>query len=235
MDFSWRPLGWRYAGIVWGYALVWFLLNDRLKLLTYWMLDRSKSQAKTNVKAVDGKTEADTAAKAQPPPGSLDPRRSHWQQPSPQAESDPKPHREATSPLHPKVAAASDQNDPPALDAEPARAHSANTEPARGASVAKAAETNPSSAAGKQVDANSGAMEARTVAGNPAKALTNLTPKLVERVHALYEELGRQDVLAVQEWEQAEKTSRRRRSLMNRPEPAVCAPPWGFDVRRPVH
>jgi H+-transporting ATPase len=41
------PLGWRYAGIVWGYALVWFLLNDRIKLLTYWALDRSKSQAKT--------------------------------------------------------------------------------------------------------------------------------------------------------------------------------------------
>jgi H+-transporting ATPase len=51
------PLGWRYAGIVWGYALIWFLLNDRIKLLTYWVLDRSKSQAKTNVKAVDGKSE----------------------------------------------------------------------------------------------------------------------------------------------------------------------------------
>jgi H+-transporting ATPase len=61
------PLGWRYAGIVWGYALVWFLLNDRIKLLTYWVLDRSKSQAKTNVKAVDGKAEFNTAAKAQQP------------------------------------------------------------------------------------------------------------------------------------------------------------------------
>ena len=40
------------------------------------------------------------------------------------------------------------------------------------------------------------------------KAPTDLTPKLVERVHALYEELGRQDVLAVQELEQAEKTSK---------------------------
>jgi len=39
------PLGWRYAGFVWGYALVWFLLNDRIKLLTYWILDRSNSQA----------------------------------------------------------------------------------------------------------------------------------------------------------------------------------------------
>ena len=27
--FFMAPLGWRYAGIVWGYALVWFLLNDR--------------------------------------------------------------------------------------------------------------------------------------------------------------------------------------------------------------
>jgi hypothetical protein len=35
-----------------------------------------------------------------------------------------------------------------------------------------------------------------------------LTPKLVERVHALYEELGRQDVLAVQEWERAQNTSK---------------------------
>jgi hypothetical protein len=41
-----------------------------------------------------------------------------------------------------------------------------------------------------------------------AKTPSDLTPKLVERVHALYEELGRQDVLAVQELEQAEKTSK---------------------------
>jgi hypothetical protein len=34
---------------------------------------------------------------------------------------------------------------------------------------------------------------------------TDLTPKLVERVHALYEELGRQDVLAVQELEREQQ------------------------------
>jgi H+-transporting ATPase len=43
------PVGWRYAGIVWGYALVWFLLNDRIKLLTYWLIDRSKTQTKPTV------------------------------------------------------------------------------------------------------------------------------------------------------------------------------------------
>ena len=40
--FFMAPLGWKFAGFVWGYALVWFLVNDRLKLLAYWVLDRSK-------------------------------------------------------------------------------------------------------------------------------------------------------------------------------------------------
>lgn len=33
------PLGWGWAGFVWGYALIWFLLNDRLKLLAYRIFD----------------------------------------------------------------------------------------------------------------------------------------------------------------------------------------------------
>ena len=33
------PLGWGYAAVVWGYALVWFLFTDRVKLLAYRMLD----------------------------------------------------------------------------------------------------------------------------------------------------------------------------------------------------
>jgi len=32
-------IGWELAAFVWGYALVWFLINDRVKLLTYRMLD----------------------------------------------------------------------------------------------------------------------------------------------------------------------------------------------------
>jgi H+-transporting ATPase len=37
------PLGWAWAGFVWGYALVWFVVNDRIKLMTYWLLDREKT------------------------------------------------------------------------------------------------------------------------------------------------------------------------------------------------
>jgi H+-transporting ATPase len=34
------PLAWYWAVLVWGWAVAWFLLNDRAKLLTYWLLDR---------------------------------------------------------------------------------------------------------------------------------------------------------------------------------------------------
>ena len=33
------PLGWGWAAFVWGYALAWFLVNDRVKLLAYWVFD----------------------------------------------------------------------------------------------------------------------------------------------------------------------------------------------------
>jgi H+-transporting ATPase len=32
-------ISWELAALVWGYALVWFLVNDRVKLLGYRILD----------------------------------------------------------------------------------------------------------------------------------------------------------------------------------------------------
>jgi H+-transporting ATPase len=59
------PLGWRWAAFVWGYALAWALLNDRVKLAAYWVLDRIDKKAATNHAAtpkpavkVEPKTEA---------------------------------------------------------------------------------------------------------------------------------------------------------------------------------
>jgi H+-transporting ATPase len=37
-----KPLGWGWALFVWGYALAWFLLNDRVKLLAYRIFDPVK-------------------------------------------------------------------------------------------------------------------------------------------------------------------------------------------------
>jgi H+-transporting ATPase len=37
------PLGWGWALFVWAYAVAWFLLNDRVKLLAYRVLDSAKA------------------------------------------------------------------------------------------------------------------------------------------------------------------------------------------------
>ena len=37
------PVGWKLAGIVWAYALVWALVTDRVKLLGYRILDPTKA------------------------------------------------------------------------------------------------------------------------------------------------------------------------------------------------
>jgi H+-transporting ATPase len=38
------PLGWKWAGFVWGYAIAWALVNDRIKLLAYRIFDPPKAQ-----------------------------------------------------------------------------------------------------------------------------------------------------------------------------------------------
>ena len=44
------PLGWRWALFVWGYALVWFLVNDRVKLIAYWVLNSSAARSARNAR-----------------------------------------------------------------------------------------------------------------------------------------------------------------------------------------
>jgi H+-transporting ATPase len=39
------PLGWKWAGFVWGYAIAWAFVNDRLKLLAYRIFDSPKKAA----------------------------------------------------------------------------------------------------------------------------------------------------------------------------------------------
>lgn len=40
------PLGWKWAGFVWGYAILWFLLTDRVKLVAYKIFDPLKPKVK---------------------------------------------------------------------------------------------------------------------------------------------------------------------------------------------
>ena len=59
------PLGWKYAGIVWGYAFAWFLVTDPMKLLAYKVLDSVKADSAPKPEA---KTEAKPDAKAEAKP-----------------------------------------------------------------------------------------------------------------------------------------------------------------------
>jgi H+-transporting ATPase len=141
------PLGWGYAGIVWGYALAWFFVNDRVKLLAYRIFDSPKAAAAAKARGIAARAKAEAKPDAKPAP-------------TPEAKAEAKP------------------------DAKPAPAPEAKAEAKPDAKPAPAPEAK-------------------------SKTPADLTPKLVERVHALYEELGRQDVLAVQELEQSEKTSKK--------------------------
>ena len=43
------PLGWGWALFVWGYALAWFLVNDRVKLLAYRIFDPIKPKQSSDL------------------------------------------------------------------------------------------------------------------------------------------------------------------------------------------
>jgi H+-transporting ATPase len=47
------PLGWKWAGFVWGYAIVWALLNDRIKLLAYRIFDPVEAPLLAKTQPVD--------------------------------------------------------------------------------------------------------------------------------------------------------------------------------------
>ncbi len=44
------PLGWGWAAFVWGYAIAWALVNDRVKLLAYRIFDPTKPALLTKTK-----------------------------------------------------------------------------------------------------------------------------------------------------------------------------------------
>jgi H+-transporting ATPase len=93
------PLGWGWTGFVWGYALAWFLVTDRVKLLAYRVLDhikveskmKTKTMAKPDPKAAHPKPDAKPAAK---PDGKDDSKPQAKAEPSAENKPVPKPKPE---------------------------------------------------------------------------------------------------------------------------------------------
>jgi H+-transporting ATPase len=178
------PLGWKWAGFVWGYAIAWALVNDRVKLLAYYVFDRTKfdkppvHEAKADTPKLDAKAAGDPpAAKGDAKPGA-------------KAEAKPEAKADARKP------------DANAADAQPEAKTEAKPEAKSDAPKpdAKAADAQPEA----KTEAKP---EARADATKPeikAEDASDVTPKLVKRVHELYEQLGREDVEAVRKWEDKE-------------------------------
>ena len=85
------PLGWGWAGVVWGYALIWALLSDRVKLLAYRVFDPVKTEPKPAAK-----DEAKPEAKIEPQPGAkMEPKPAAKDEPRSQAKGESKPEAKA--------------------------------------------------------------------------------------------------------------------------------------------
>jgi H+-transporting ATPase len=186
------PLGWGYAGIVWGYALAWFLVNDRIKLLAYRILDSPKAAAAAKAKGIASRAKAEVNSNAKP-------------KLAPEAKTEAKPDAKAAPAPEAKAEAKPDANAAPAPEAKVETKPDTKAAPAPEAKVETKPDTKAAPAPEAKVEADAKGAPAPEA---KSKTSSDLTPKLVERVHALYEELGRQDVLAVQELERAQKTSK---------------------------
>jgi H+-transporting ATPase len=98
------PLGWGWAGFVWGYALLWFLVNDRIKLLAYRIFDPLKAvvkpESKTDVKPkleANGAPDLEAKAERKPDAKATDTK--------PEMKSTPETKPKAASDLTPQIAA----------------------------------------------------------------------------------------------------------------------------------
>jgi len=184
------PLGWKWAGFVWGYALIWFLINDRVKLLAYRIFDPIKATTKLADKDVPKPD-----SKAEPKPES-----------KPEGTDSPKPGAKAASKPETKGGPKSDDEDKskPEVRVEPKPKD--KNEPAPVAKAESKPEAKPES---KPEVKDESKPEAKVQPKPEGQKPTEATPQLVKRVHQLYEELGREDVKAVQDWEKANQETRK--------------------------
>ena len=94
------PLGWGWAGFVWGYALLWFLVNDRVKLLAYRIFDPVKAETKPQIQT-EAKPDAKAATK---PEAEAEPKSGAKTEPEPETKEEPEPEAKTPSDLTPQIA-----------------------------------------------------------------------------------------------------------------------------------
>jgi hypothetical protein len=184
-------------------------LNDRVKLLAYKIFDPVKAEPKTEAKDDAPKPEAKSDA---PKPESKDePKLEAKSEPKPEAKADLKP--EAKAETKPETKTASDLtpqvakrayalyeeragNDGTAVQDWKKAEQEIRIDEAKGEPkpVAKADEPKHEDKAEPKPEAKPDIED---------KSQPTVAPQLIKRVHELYEQLGREDVQSVQNWEKA--------------------------------
>jgi H+-transporting ATPase len=198
------PLGWGWALFVWGYALAWFLLNDRVKLLAYRVFDPIKAETKPEAKVEhkpEAKVEHKPEAKTEPKPEAKAEAKSEAKaEHQPKAKAEPKPEAKAEAKSEAKAEPQPQAKAEPKPEAKTEHQAKAKVEPKPEAKP----EPKPEDKAEPQPKT-----KAETKPEAKAKTPSDLTPQLVKRVHELYEELGREEVQAVEDREKAERENRK--------------------------
>ena len=231
------PLGWGWAGFVWGYGLLWFLLNDRIKLLAYKIFDHTKAGAKPEAKD-ETKPEAEDETK----PKDKD-------ETKPEAQTNPENKAETPSDLKPQIAKRayelyeergrkegpavqdwtkaeqeiqkSEAKAKPEDKAEIKSDVKTDTKPKAEPKPRAKVETKPEAKDENKPETKPELKPEVKAEANPdakAKATSDLTPGMVKRVHELYEELGRKDLRAVEDMEKVERDNLKDKAK-NEPNP----------------
>jgi len=217
------PLGWGWAGFVWGYALVWALINDRIKLLAYRVLDRTKSKSKTGTAVLqksEDKGSSASATNAEPKTDDKEkPKEVAKTAPATDSKEEPKPNVKAeTKPADTtepkpdakadaKPGAATDSKEEPKPDVK-ADAKPADTKTETKPDAKAEAKTEPANGSKDEPkqDVKAEAKPADTVEPKPdvnADASTDLNPEIAKRAYEIFEGRSRQDGPALSDWEQA--------------------------------
>ena len=279
------PLGWKWAGFVWGYALVWFLINDRIKLLAYQIFDRTKDKSKTGtavlqkpedkssqaqVANAESKTEDEAEPKAdaktapainskeetkpevksdtkaedtteQKPDAKTEvkpePATDNKEEPKPNVEVETKPAEKTEQKPDAKEDTPTDSNPElakraydifekrsrqggPVSDWDQAKQEMENDKLKDALNKEKEVAPPNSEAGNKPQSEDAKATKSpdkeETVPKSKEEPANDSEPQTVQRVHKLYEELGREDVKEAQDWEKTQKDKQDKEDKQNK-------------------
>jgi H+-transporting ATPase len=212
------PISWKWAVFVWIYAVVWALVNDRVKLVAYWILDRTEAGATPEARAqhkIEAKVEPKPESTSEPKPASP---------PESKAGSKAAPKPDAKPEVKAEAADEPESESKPETETAPKAKAGAESKPAAEPQPEAKVEAKPDGKA--EIKPETKAADSKPEARPEAKAMTssNLTPQIATRAYELYEQQGHRDGQSVQNWDKAEREIRKDEAKTE-PKPEAKAEP----------